>query len=350
MFKKIIKLLGGSALAAIAYHELKPKTPPAFKSLPDFSIFSEGSPKNIQQLAEQHPIDECMDVTTCRGNTPLHLVAEHNSAESIQTLILLLGSNASQYAIQPNNEGMQPAFSLNKNKKLKKEKAEFKKAADILVPMTVSKPTTRLTQLIDLNQVLMRYPEISDDLKYIFKVAVEEINGTRKIINKSSTHDYINLPHSNILKKDYENSCEKVKKMRLVNFIASVFFPFQPELSAKISQWYGAGNCGEIANIVYINAKKKKIHSSCEVYHIENGDHAFNVFGRDLNSDPADPSTWGKNAVIADAWLGEVFLASEITTRLKNYKKISYENHEHAFVEPYNLHFHQLHLKYGYRQ
>ena len=49
----------------------------------------------------------------------------------------------------------------------------------------------------------------------------------------------------------------------------------------------------------------------------EKGEHVFNVIGMAENADTKDPSTWGKNAIVIDAWSGKVFTPKEA---LKFYK------------------------------
>ena len=41
------------------------------------------------------------------------------------------------------------------------------------------------------------------------------------------------------------------------------------------------------------------------------GSHTFCVIGMAENADTTDPSTWGKNAVIVDAWIGKSFSVQE---------------------------------------
>ena len=41
------------------------------------------------------------------------------------------------------------------------------------------------------------------------------------------------------------------------------------------------------------------------------GSHTFCVVGMAENADTTDPSTWGENAVIVDAWIGKSFSVQE---------------------------------------
>jgi hypothetical protein len=83
-------------------------------------------------------------------------------------------------------------------------------------------------------------------------------------------------------------------------------------------------NCGDRAKI--IQNQFSKTNTRCEIIGLmaldgaewredENGkylwmprgEHAFCVIGLDENADTTDPTTWGENAVIVDAWLGKTF-------------------------------------------
>lgn len=86
--------------------------------------------------------------------------------------------------------------------------------------------------------------------------------------------------------------------------------------------------CGERAQILQTRFEEQGIKSeviclaeidNIEIREDEDGqypymarpEHAFCVIGLAENADTTDPSTWGKNAVIVDAWLGRTFSAKE---------------------------------------
>lgn len=102
---------------------------------------------------------------------------------------------------------------------------------------------------------------------------------------------------------------------------------------------YSLGNCFELAvqalNFILQNAP---LHLNAEVYEIQNGDHVILVLNRDQNSNPQDPATWGKNAVICDPWSNKSYKASEYLVHLKNFYRKDNKNH----VEPYNPKKHVL--------
>ena len=56
------------------------------------------------------------------------------------------------------------------------------------------------------------------------------------------------------------------------------------------------------------------------------GSHVFNVIGLDKNANISDPSTWGKNAVIVDAWAGKTMTPKEA---IEFYRDFFNYNNEH---------------------
>ena len=72
---------------------------------------------------------------------------------------------------------------------------------------------------------------------------------------------------------------------------------------------FSVGNCGEYASLVMNHLRKQAI-TQAEYFYIIDGDHAFVVIGRQENSNPEDPDTWGPDAVICDAWLDQIYPAS----------------------------------------
>lgn len=82
---------------------------------------------------------------------------------------------------------------------------------------------------------------------------------------------------------------------------------------------YSIGNCGEYAFMALFYIISHNPDTFAEVYHIEGGDHAFLVIGRDPNSNPNVPSTWGETAYICDPWANKTYLAKNFESELKNF-------------------------------
>jgi hypothetical protein len=69
-----------------------------------------------------------------------------------------------------------------------------------------------------------------------------------------------------------------------------------------------------------------------DIYRILGGDHCFLVIGRDLNSDPSDPETWGPHTMICDPWSKKSFPVSELY-KLQNYGGRVWSNGEPVLRE-----------------
>lgn len=87
------------------------------------------------------------------------------------------------------------------------------------------------------------------------------------------------------------------------------------ENSSKKSIQFGVGNCGEHANLIYsllLEYKSKMLkHQQVRIENMacSRGDHAFVVVNRRKKSTVADLSTWGPEALIIDAWDGDIMYA-----------------------------------------
>jgi hypothetical protein len=88
---------------------------------------------------------------------------------------------------------------------------------------------------------------------------------------------------------------------------------------------YSLGNCMEMAAAAFVYILKAHPEIKVDIFHIEGGDHCFLVIGRDFNSDPTDPKTWGAHALICDPWSKKSFPASKIK-KLKDFSgKVTFD-------------------------
>jgi hypothetical protein len=81
---------------------------------------------------------------------------------------------------------------------------------------------------------------------------------------------------------------------------------------------YSIGNCMEMAAAAFVYLLKSHPDVKVDIFRIDGGDHGFVVIGRDFNSDPTDPTTWGEHALICDTWSKESFPVSQIN-KLKDF-------------------------------
>lgn len=100
------------------------------------------------------------------------------------------------------------------------------------------------------------------------------------------------------------------------------------EVDIAVTSKYSIGNCIELAfqTLDYI-LTYSAIEINAECFKIKGGDHSFVVLNRIRDSDPADPLTWGQNAVICDAWADDVYPASQYALKLHNYYYADKKNH-----------------------
>ena len=70
-----------------------------------------------------------------------------------------------------------------------------------------------------------------------------------------------------------------------------------------------AGNCGEFAALCFIWARRRGIYP-LDYMNLTNGDHAFVVIGRKLDSNDRSVGTWGGDAVICDGWDNNAYQAT----------------------------------------
>lgn len=76
---------------------------------------------------------------------------------------------------------------------------------------------------------------------------------------------------------------------------------------AGLAKAAGCGNCGEYAAVAFDHLMLTGCQFALEYAgYVSPGDHAFVIVGRPAHTDPGDPSTWGANVVVCDAWAGAV--------------------------------------------
>ena len=87
------------------------------------------------------------------------------------------------------------------------------------------------------------------------------------------------------------------------------------------------GNCGEFSDLVlnYLRKKNVAYAEKCTIIDetlpsAAQSGHVIVVIGRDPRSDTNKPETWGKNAVICDAWANKYYPVSEIYDQLQCYR------------------------------
>ena len=122
---------------------------------------------------------------------------------------------------------------------------------------------------------------------------------------------------------------DQIASMRKEVSVASRNFPdISLSLDRKVDNFYAStyfskqqrsGNCSEYSDLALEHIAEHHPTANAEIFHIEGGDHVFLVIGRDKNSNPSNPKTWGKNAVFCDPWANKVYPAADYQKHLQNF-------------------------------
>lgn len=91
------------------------------------------------------------------------------------------------------------------------------------------------------------------------------------------------------------------------------------EQRIKYVQKFSLGNCAELAYLALDYMMHHAPYVYAEAYTILGGDHEFLVIGRNFDSDPCDPFTWGDDAYICDPWADKVYPSIRYLSELKNF-------------------------------
>lgn len=105
------------------------------------------------------------------------------------------------------------------------------------------------------------------------------------------------------------------------------------------------GRCYEYASLVLFSLLQLKAGLSIELIYIENGDHVFVVLDRDPLSDLQNAQSWGKNAVVIDAWFGNVFPAADLENQLHT---SPYSDADFIAFIPYDKQYHKFKVDHSF--
>jgi hypothetical protein len=280
------------------------------------------------------------------GDTELHALARHClDPKEIEDFILKHGEeHAAKMAKTINKRGDLPLDIIQR----RRLSADLKNTlAAKIGGLTVQQVIWPLKYEVDVSKTISEYHLTAKDLLYQnLMVAAEIANYARTIILGSSTHPESNLYETDIYNEVDElidimrNESDQAAKRYHMDVLTKLYYAVQ------LIQEYRVGNCGEFCYIVATKLQQSYKMGS-EIYSIINGDHCFVVLGRDPYSNPVDYRTWGKNAIVCDAWSGEVYPAEEIAQRLGNYINIRVNYSYHSIVTTFNPFFHQLKMAYS---
>lgn len=106
---------------------------------------------------------------------------------------------------------------------------------------------------------------------------------------------------------------------------------------------FSIGNCHELALMALDFMIRNKPEVNAETYSIKGGDHVFLVIGRNKDSDPLKPETWGDDCYICDPWSDSVYPAKEYLVKTKNfYFTLNSDGTHTNHIQDFNPSRHQM--------
>ncbi len=268
---------------------------------------------------DQQPAGE----SSLAGSISLHFVAEFGEAETYHRLIKALGDAAQSAAKKLNDDGLLPLQLVDKN-----NSGDGEIIRRGLEELSLDKQFKPLNIPLDIEEIKKTYWDLISDnalLANHLLYGCIAANDVRKNIKASWTHPSINLlsdkqfaeikAECQAVRDEYEKLIGRTALTQsaddvMVNNLKNI---------VRVVTKHGRGNCYEHSCLVLDRLLKMKIKAYVEIIGIENGDHVFVVIGRFSGGNLNDFTTWGKSAVVVDAWAGDVYPASEISHKLHDF-------------------------------
>lgn len=287
----------------------------------------------MTQLIQLKKFDHIISATNAEGKTPLHIAVMFNTYNIIKEMINKMGTHADSVMKMCDLEHKTPFKNLFDRKNINKN--EKYKIFRLLKSKSIPNTTVKLSDAVNV------CTQTDDErIKNNFNIANEIINDVRKIVRSSYTH-----PEAN----NFSNSQFNELITNINNFRATIksteFNDFEAlESYAKKIEDIKIGNCGEIADLVLHRLRKNYPNIKSARVYIRNGNHCFDVIDLDPNYDSYDYKTWGKYAVICDAWAGKAYQVKDIEKELEAYTNLIAYNHNYNLLIKFNPGFHKLEI------
>lgn len=271
------------------------------------------------------------------GDTVLHQhVSQFESMANLNQLIAELGEDVAAFMATVTNDcGLLPIDIMQDSVSICHEEYDvlYDKLLELMTPKHYLTLQTVLEQCPP--EPVEESPTIRR-LNHNSKMAIDVTNYLRSKISKSYTH-----PETNTFDFETHKKIESdIRNMRdVIDYSLggrTAWNTCHHTMNASI------GNCDEFAKSAYHLLTKNNPRLKAEVLELANGDHAILVIDRLPHSNLQSPETWGPTAVVCDAWIGEVYPASQIPNRLKNFSRYS-RNGDHRMINTlltYNPRYH----------
>ena len=268
-----------------------------------------------------------------QGNTFLHLAAAHSSVAVIELVLKSLGEKALMLCKKINANGETPLLMTVARSKF----PECRAIINLLLPITLDCAIKPLKTLLNTEAVLNSYPETLTNprLANNIRMACQAVNAARKDVSCSTSHPDMN----NLGPEIQDNNKRTLDELRRsTNNIQQNFYE-----EREIIKKFGVANCSEYSFLVtsHLLDIKKDRNIRVEIIFFTNDDHVFNMVERE--GDINNPDTWGRNAVIVDAWSGEVYPASYYNKLMGFYQLNFYEtNLKFNCLRSFDRNYHKL--------
>lgn len=286
----------------------------------------------MDQLSKMQKLDVIAKLQNAQGKTPLHLETMYSNSKVIRETLKKLGPQSNGIVRSCDFNRELPITDLTKHRH--DSKVEKYKIFRLLENHSLFNTAIKLSE-----QIQPKINETDPRIKRNLEIAYDVINKVRAIIQSSYTHPQMNeasYKENKRLIDKIENLRGKTEHYKLKK--SSDFNNYIKELKKE-----KIGNCGEMANMALYILRKYHPEIRTEVGHIENGDHVFAVIDIDPNFyNRKGSSSWGKYAVICDAWSGKAYPIKNIFTELEDYKRLHTHNKYYNLLIKFNPGYHQL--------
>lgn len=284
----------------------------------------------INYFYKYNLLPQLTKVRTENNDTVLHLAVLHGTPDIVRLLLDKLGEFAPLLCRLSNKQGLIALQLVDWRECIEVRR----KMLNMLIPITHASKSKNLSDLLDPEAVIKSHPGAHSNpiLARNLQMGCASVNRSRKPDFISGTHPFWNV-ETGEKKKEVD---DKIKAMRnktrgdLSNFSFAddqELFKFLQQ-RVKIYDEEGVSNCYELAEKVLFNLMvlMKGCTVQLEIVSLCKGDHVFNIIGRNPESLLEKPETWGPNAVIVDAWSGEVYPASRIQEKLMAFFNVTYDD------------------------
>lgn len=270
-----------------------------------------------------------------KGNTLLHERINHCYSSDgaidfsvVDKLIDEIGSDAAAaMSIVVNDDGKLPVHLLADLPFDASKRDKFTKLYDKMYALMKLYPVKSLKSSVDV-------PLVNDDeMNNHLRVIVDAVNQTRSEISYSNTH-----PSYNDIADDFKKVIDGgIREIRASGHQMTI------SKMAEVTREFAFGNCHEYCYVLMDKLMQKLPAVSVEMVRVCKGDHVVVVVGRDRKSDIENPQTWVQQAIVCDAWVGDVYMSSELNKRLHTASLITMgSGQDMRVLKSYNPRFHCL--------